>query len=145
VRAWSNRLSEDDRESSGAYDGRWVANHGFTSNTQTVRGWRMHCTAPTESFCLLVADGTLRVAGGEPEVETYVSAAGKFRLEMPTSSNVRESDGADFSISDGKITMILQGNLAEAEPEGLFTMGIAQLGYLDCPVNIHLKRYTLFI
>jgi len=135
-----NPVSEGDRDTSGAYDGRWVATHGFTADTQTVQGWRMNCSAPAESFGLLVADGTLKVAGGEPEVETYVSAGGKFRLEMPTSSEIRESVGSDSSISDGKITMILQGNLSETEPGGLFTMGIAQLGNSGCTSKYSFER-----
>ena len=125
-------VSEKNRDASGTYDGRWVATHVFTANTQTVQRWRMNCSEPTESFRMAVVNGVLIAQGSDGAVETYVNTDGKFRLEMPTSSEIREAGGSDFSLSDGKVTIILQGDLSDAEPEGLFTFGIAQLGNSGC-------------
>lgn len=125
-------VSEDDRDTSGSYDGRWLATHTFTAETQIVQNWRMTCNEPSEKFGLVVSDGVLWIDGREPKVETYISSKGEFRLEMPTSSKIRESEGTSRGIGNGKITMILLGDFSGAEPKGVFTMGIAQLGNAGC-------------
>ena len=79
-----------------------------------------------------VSNGVLWIDGGEPKVETYISSKGEFRLEMPTSTKIRESEGSSRGIGNGKITMILLGDFSGAEPKGVFTMGIAQLGNAGC-------------
>jgi len=125
-------VKEADRDASGVYDGRWVAKHEFTADTQLIQRWQMRCREPVESFGMEVVNGVLSAENSEGRVETYVNTEGKFRLEMPTASSVREADGSTRRLTDGKITVIVQGDLSEAEREGLFTFGIAELGNVGC-------------
>ena len=125
-------VREADRDASGAYDGRWVATHVFTADTQLIQRWQLRCREPAESFGVEVVNGVLSAESDEERVETYVNTEGKFRLQMPTASSVRAADGSTQSLTDGKITVIVQGDLSESEREGLLTFGIAELGNVGC-------------
>ena len=135
-------VSESSRDHSGAYDGQWVANHVFTPDTQTLQGWQMRCRKPMDSIAMVVADGVVRPAGSNADIETFVSVAGRFRFDIPLDSKVREAGGSVGSISQGKVTMILRGNLAESQRTGRLTLGVAEFGNGGCTSSYSFQKVS---
>ncbi len=133
-------VSSRDKDTSGTYDGTWVARHVHTTDTQTYQDWRFSCSKPMDAIALTVAQGVIKPANTKTRLETFVSSTGRFRLEVPLRAKASESGGSDFSIDDGKMTIILSGNLAESKRRGKMVLGVSQFGNSGCTSKFVFER-----
>ena len=135
-------VSEADRDLSGQYDARWTAEIDHPGGRQQLsRGWYVDCGALNNSMNFEVKDGILLSSwGSEGEVksyETFVDADGRFRLEVRSSEKLRLGRGV---ASDDRMTLILQGSLAEEESNGRFVYAVRQFQDRGCTYPVKFER-----
>ncbi len=136
-----NRVTpESERDRSGTYDGDWIAVVAKAASPQEIQEWSMTCSDWSDEFEVLISDGKVSVLQGDQVASTYVSTAGKFRLEIPTGYRVGASNASEAQMDNGNITLVLHGNLKHKTPQGQFVVGVAQFGNSGCTSKVKYKR-----
>ena len=100
----------------------------------------MTCSDWSDEFEVLIANGKVSVLQGDQVASTYISSAGKFRLEIPTGYSVSASISSEAEMDNGRITLVLHGNLKHKTPQGQFVVGIAQFGNSGCRSKVKYRR-----
>lgn len=142
----SRPVVEDDRDTSGQYDGVWTASVESVGGVQQIERWSFNCAAQDFTFDIAIESGLVRFVNeadnANVTTETYVDTDGRFRLELPLDKKTRAAGESDQQISDGSITIILEGELASDEPGGFYTAGVADFLNRGCryPVDYELDQ-----
>ncbi len=133
-------VSEENKDTSGTYDGQWVAVGVSTASTQRVGTWRLTCTDQQDKKFgpINVSNGQASLDIGNDEGKGFVDGAGIFRLEVPIEAIARASGTSDSSINNGAVTVILNGSLADQT--GFLTFGVAQFGNAGCATSVTYNR-----
>ena len=129
-------VSEQKKDTTGSFDGRWVAVAGSTASTQQVGNWRMICTNQQDKRYgpITVSNGEVSATLGTNSGKGFIDATGVFRVEVPTDATARETGTSDGSIGNGAITVILNGSLADQA--GFLTFGIAEFANAGCATSV---------
>lgn len=133
-------ISEANKDTSGAFDGRWTGTIKSTPAKQQGPGnWTMTCTDRTgDKFAINVSGGEANMGLANRQNKTFVNSKGQFRFEVPTGSNVTASGTSDSSLNDGSVTLILTGSLEDMA--GNFIIGIADLSNAGCTSKVIYER-----
>jgi len=137
-------VKETDRDTSGAYDGRWVGRVEAGVPSNVVSGnWKKNCTSGEWGFGFQVADGVIRLplegVSSDELPSGYVNAAGEFRLVVPRGSR-EVSSRESGSVGTSSLRWIFDGRLEEAESAVKFTVGDSKYGGAGCWWRLDLER-----
>lgn len=138
-------IPESERDTSGRFDGLWTASVNSPGGTQDIERWQFNCAAQDFAFDIVIKDGLVVFANQADNQKlterSYVDADGRFRLELPLDAKARAAGGSDSQISDGSITVILEGDLTGDNPRGFYTAGVADFLNRGCryPVKYDAK------
>jgi len=136
----SREVADNNRDTSGRYDGTWMVVILPAASIQTIEQWRFQCDGMEGQFPVDVRDGKLFAAkDGDGFHQTNVSRKGKFRLNMPTADMFQESARSSASIYASDVTYIVQGSLAGKQPSGYLTAGVAQFGNNGCTTKLQFE------
>ncbi len=131
-------VSESGKDTTGSFDGKWSAKIVSTASRQHgPGGWELTCPnrAGTDLGIISVVNGTASIpAGPDNGTSAYVSNSGKFRFEIPTDVVMAASGTSDESISNGAVTLIVNGSLSSGK--GLFTVGIKEFSDSGCTSKV---------
>ncbi|MEM7258951.1 MAG: hypothetical protein AAF404_16360 [Pseudomonadota bacterium] len=135
-------VSESNKNTSGTYDGRWVATITNTAGTQYGPGnWQFTCADQTGKRVgiVSVADGKAQLSWDEDgKNSTYVGDNGKFRFEVSTGVVAAAGGTSDSSIGNGAMTLLIYGSLQSGK--GNYTAGIAEFGNAGCTSKVKFTR-----
>ncbi len=123
------------RDTSGRFDGVWLAQMLDTPSPQLVQNWRINCQSFGQAIPISVTDGRVEAKINDAVHWSYLSVSGRFRLEIPTGLRMSSPTSSD-SLADGRVTLILQGDLSREPRRGKFTFGIAQFANAGCTTTV---------
>lgn len=131
-------VAESSRDTSGSFDGQWIAVVKNTPPTQYGPGnWELTCADRTgQKIGPFVVDNG--IASMSAEAQTYVNENGKFRFEIPISTIAASSGTSDSTISNGKMTIIMHGSLKKGA--GKMTFGIKEFGNAGCTSKVEYRK-----
>jgi len=138
-------IPESSRDTSGRFDGLWTTSVKSPGGRQNIERWQFNCAAQDFAFDIVIKNGLVQFANQADNQKlterSYVDEEGRFRLELPLDAKARAGGGSDSQISDGRITVILEGELSGDDPNGFYTAGIAQFLNRGCryPVDYEAK------
>ena len=129
-------VSEENKDTSGTYDGRRVAVGKKTASVQTVSGWKITCVNKEDKNYgpINVSDGEVSISIGGNQGKGFIGNTGNFRLEVPLDAEVTASGTSDESITNGAVTLIFTGSLADQT--GLLTFGVDDFGNAGCATSV---------
>jgi len=86
-------VSEQNKDTTGSYDGRWIAVARSTASTQHVGRWRMNCSDQKDNRYgpINVSNGEVAATLGTNTGKGFIDADGVFRLEIPTEAKAKET------------------------------------------------------
>lgn len=127
----------DERDTTGAYDGRWIGSVGAPrARVEQLPGQRrMLCEWEPFEVSLTVENGEARV--GREEATTPVSAAGDFRLDI--GGGEAEQRLGVMSGNDNAMD-VFTGNLSGDEPRGRFLQLTSAVDGNGCNAPIRFRR-----
>jgi len=117
-------ISKEFADNSGRFDGVWKADMMETASPQVVQRWRINCQSFEQSIPINVSAGRVETRINDTLYSAYISNSGRFRL----------------SLTDGRVTLILQGDLLREPRQGSFTFGIAEFANAGCSTRVSYKR-----
>jgi len=126
-------VSESAKDTTGSFDGNWLATGKSTASVQQgIGNWRLNCSSQVgrKFGPMSVKDGVASMVIRGKKGETFVSSSGKFRMEIPLTSTARASDRSDSPLSSADRTFVLSGSLADKN--GFLTFALAGLGNTGC-------------
>ena len=133
-------ISQEFADNTGRFDGAWNANMMETASPQVVQRWRINCQSFNQSIPINVSSGRVETRINDTLYSAYISNSGRFRLEVPTELRMSSSLSSGESLTDGRVTLILQGDLLRQPPRGSFTFGIAEFANAGCSTRVSYKR-----
>ena len=135
-------VSEENKDTSGSFDGRWIAVGQSTASTQRVENWTLRCADRKDISYgpINVSDGEATANLGRFKGEGFVDSSGNFRIEVPIEAEAKESGTSNSTIQDGAVTMIFTGSLAKQT--GFLTFGIAQFGNSGCDTSVAYNKIS---
>lgn len=127
-------IKEENRDTTGTYDGIWKVDVQKAAGIQYVGKWNMHCGDMRQTFNIRVEDGTILFGNAENRTKGYVSAKGAFKLSHPLASKASASGSSSTTMANGSRKLILSGKLVPdgENSKGFITYGIAEVGYGGC-------------
>ena len=138
--AVSRPTSEQDRDTSGRFDGPWLVTVAKGAGVQYVQNWSVECGDMTNEFDILIQDGTINIKSEAGSTRAYVSTEGNFKLSLPLSGEASSSSRSDVTLANGDRRLILSGRLGGDKPVGIITYGIAELGWGGCTSKTSFSR-----
>ena len=130
-------VSADFRDKSGSYDGDWLAFMAQTPSPQIIQNWKVKCNSFEQSIPISVEEGVVTTRINDVDHSTYISGNGRFRLEIPTGLKMSNPISSSATLIDGRVTLILQGDLGRDKPSGSFTFGIADFANVGCTTRVN--------
>lgn len=134
----SSQTRESDRDTSGQFDGNWLANVQKSAEKQVLPGnWVANCDGRPRQFKMRVAKGQIAFSSGDKEQRTFIDGEGQFRFDIPLNKRAT-SAGTSAKIDLNKRTLIIYGNLSKAK--GRMTFGVAEFGNNGCTAIIKFAK-----
>jgi len=133
-------ISKEFADNSGRFDGVWKADMMETASPQVVQRWRINCQSFEQSIPINVSAGRVETRINDTLYSAYISNSGRFRLEVPTELRMSSSLSSGESLTDGRVTLILQGDLLREPRLGSFTFGIAEFANAGCSTRVSYNR-----
>lgn len=135
----SSQVKESDKDTTGAFDGTWIANVQKSPARQPMPGnWIANCDGSEWNFRLFIADGVAQSNITGPDESTFVSSSGDFRFDVPQEIEAKARVGSEGTLSLNKQTMVIYGNLKNAK--GRYTFAVAQFGNNGCTAIIEFEK-----
>lgn len=132
-------VADEDRDSSGQFDGRWNLIEQQLRSTQPVTGELFTCNFREQKTYLYVSDGIGRLSKGNSKGTGNIGKDGRFRIVIPTERFFTSSTG--IKEEGQRISYIYQGKLAlSGTSKGLFTIGKKALNNNGCSTRIVIER-----
>jgi len=135
-------VKEENRDTTGKYDGVWSVEVQKAAGIQYVGKWNMHCGNMQNTFYVRVDDGALTDRKSADAKKAFVSSDGVFKLTQPLSNEASASGASSTTMANGDMKLILTGKLVPdgENSTGRITYGIAEIGYGGCTAK---TKYTL--
>jgi len=135
-------ISEENRDTTGTYDGIWTVDVKKAAGTQYYGKWIVRCGDMRQTFNMRVSDGTLALSDAADAKKAFVSSGGVFKLTVPLTGDAQASVNSATTISNGDRQLILTGTLASdgGDSKGYITYGVAEFGYAGCTAK---TKFTL--
>ena len=130
-------VSEDFKDQSGIYDGDWLAFMAQTPSPRIIQNWKVKCRSFEQSIPITIGEGQVTTRINDIDHSTYISSNGRFRLEIPTGLKMSNPISSSATLLDGRVTLILQGDLGRERPSGSFTFGIADFANVGCTTRVN--------
>lgn len=135
----SSQVKESDKDTTGAFDGTWIANVQKSPARQPMPGnWIANCDGSEWNFRLFIADGVAQSNITGPDASTFVSSSGDFRFDIPQESEAKARGGSEGTLARTEQTMVIYGNLKNAK--GRYTFAVAQFGNNGCTAVIEFEK-----
>ncbi len=127
----SSMVRESDKDSAFTFDGNYTYAVDYPASRQTLGpGWFSDCRAEKYSSSLRIVNSEVLWRWNEDLVVTgFVDSRGRFRLEEALEKDIK---GRGEALSDGSVTVILQGDVSEDTMKGLLVYGVAQFNNRGC-------------
>ena len=138
--AVSRQTSEQDRDTSGRFDGPWLVTVAKGAGVQYVHNWSVECDDMTNEFEIFIEDGTINLKSDAASTRAFVSTEGNFKLSLPLTGEASSSSRSDVTLANGDRKLILSGRLGGDKPVGIITYGIAELGWGGCTSKTSFSR-----
>jgi len=129
-------VSLDFRDKSGLFDGEWLAFMAETPSPQIIQNWKVKCRSFEQTIPISVREGQVITRINDIDHTTHISGNGRFRLEIPTGLKMSNPISSSATLLDGRVTLILQGDLGRERPSGSFTFGIADFANVGCRTRV---------
>ncbi len=130
------QVTAEFRDTTGRFDGVWLAQMLDTPSPQVVQNWRINCQSFKQAIPISVDNGRVEAKINDEVHWSYLSLSGRFRLEIPTGLRMSAPISTTDSLVDGRVTLILQGDLSREPRRGKFTFGIAQFANAGCTTAV---------
>lgn len=129
-------VAKEFKDTSGRFDGVWLAHMLETPSPQVVQNWRINCQSFNQSIPISVSGGRVEAKINDELHWSYLSLSGRFRLEIPTGLRMSSPISTSDSLTDGRVTLVLQGDLLREPRRGKFTFGISQFANAGCTTTV---------
>lgn len=128
-----SQVRESDKDASSSFDGMYAIEVDHPGGRQSLgSGWFNDCGARKFSSQLSIQNSNVSWKVSEDQVaQGYINSSGKFRLELPLDSD-QDVRSTSEVLSDGGVTLILQGDLDDKTMKGLLVFGIGQFNGRGC-------------
>lgn len=135
-------LADEARDTTGSFDGDWVARVARPARLQPMPGkWMMECNAKAFDFGFTVTDGRLTI--GDNDESAVVDESGRFAWHQYTGAELRVSGpGPAIRRDSQQMRIALQGQLAGDEPSGRYTHGAKLHGWAGCSSPVEFQKRT---
>lgn len=135
----SSQVKESNKDTTGAFDGTWIANVQKSPARQPMPGnWIANCDGSEWNFRVFVSDGVAKSNITGPNESTFVSTSGDFRFDIPQENEAKARGGSEGTLSRTEQTMVIYGNLKDAK--GRYTFAVAQFGNNGCTAVIEFEK-----
>lgn len=135
----SSATKESNKDSTGAYDGQWIAKVQRSAGQQAMPGnWIANCSGEAWEFPIKVEDGIAYLWLDIAKTNTFVSSTGDFRFDIPLSHQAQAKPGSDKEIGLKRTSRIIYGNLKKAK--GRDTFAYEEFGNNGCTAVIKFVR-----
>jgi len=139
VSSVSSQVKEVDKDVSGSFNGRWIAQVQRSPGQHYMPGnWVVNCNGNPREFNLNVVDSVAIVGNGSKNEKTYVGANGDFRFQIPTNVEAKASVGSERELALTKTSVIIYGNFVKAK--GRYTYAYEEFGNAGCTATIKFVR-----
>lgn len=128
-------VSDDDRDTSGSFDGFWRAQITKGPRVQYIQSWIANCSGSDFELGVRVKNGQayLNGAGGETPVVTNIDRTGEFAFILPLEGKARSTGGGSGrTLDNGSTRLYLTGNLSENKLKGIYKIGVLQFAWQGC-------------
>lgn len=137
----SSQVKQADKDSSGAYNGVWIAQVQRSAGQQYMpNNWIANCDPSAHEFSMKVQDGVASVRHGGKVEETFVAGNGDFRFHIPLKQKAQASSGSSKSMLLSGMNRIIYGNFQKTK--GRYTVGYEQFGNSGCTAVMNLVKKT---
>ena len=131
----SSQVKEENRDTTGNFDGNWTAEVQKSAGQQLMPGnWIANCNPDPWKFNLNVNKGVAKTNIRFADKTTFVGGNGDFRFDIPLQSKAEAKAGSGRELGLTDRTMIVYGNLRKAQ--GRVTFGVAEFGNSGCTAVI---------
>lgn len=135
----SSQVKESNKDTTGTFDGTWIANVQRSPERQFMPGnWIANCNGSEWDFRITVADGVAKTNLRGATQPTFVSSNGDFRFDIPVQSEAKSSSGSARDITLAKQTQVIYGNFQKAK--GRYTFAVAEFGNNGCTAIIEFDK-----
>ncbi|MFK7994075.1 MAG: hypothetical protein AB8B87_08045 [Granulosicoccus sp.] len=131
-------VREADKDPAFSFDGNYLMTVDHPGGRQEMgSGWYIDCSGTRLESPLTIANSEISwQAGPESVVNGFIDSNGKFRLEQLLEDDIR----SDSTLSDGSITLILQGDVSGDVMKGLLVYGVAQFTKKGCSYPVSYSK-----
>ena len=135
----SSQVKASSKDTSGAYDGQWIAKVQRSAGQQYMPGnWIANCSGKATEFPIAVEDGVASVWHRKALEKTFVNAKGDFRFHIPLTYKAQARTGSDREMGLKGTNRIIYGNLKNRK--GRYTFGYEDFGNSGCTAVIKFER-----
>lgn len=137
--ACSSTPTRADRDTTGQFDGSWVAQVLTAKSPQLVHNWQLQCTDLSREMPLTISDGEVSLVLDNNTYTSYISAKGKFNI-LIDAGKTSASSSSDGGLSNPNVRVSIAGNLGKEPTKGVFTVGLAEVGFAGCKSAVDYRR-----
>ena len=135
----SSQIKESNKDTTGAFDGSYVASVQKSSARQPMPGnWIANCDGKAWEFRVRVRDGVAKNNLNGSKESAFVSTTGDFRFDIPVTSQASAAAGASKNLTLSGQTVVIYGNLEKAK--GRYTFAVAEFGNNGCTAVIEFDK-----
>lgn len=135
----STPITESNKDSSGTFDGQWLATAQSTATIQpSINNVRFSCRdLGGEKYSFKVHNSQITMYVGSRRATSFVDTNGRFRLIAPY-GNVRATGPTGFRINNTNINFVLSGSLTKEN--GILTLGYEEFNNRGCNTTLAIKK-----
>ncbi len=134
-------IREQDKDSSGRYDGHWTGKVHGTEYYQHSAAYNFYCNPVNLDMSLDIINGIVKaklyIEDNVIHKKTFINAEGVFRI-IEISNN--EMSGEDIDMSPTYIQYTIEGRLNEKNINGEFIVGVIKAGGSGCKTDIRFLK-----
>lgn len=135
----SSQTKESNKDTTGAYDGRWIAQVQRSAGKQIMpNNWYANCDGKAREFNFRVNDGVAELWFDNNLKKTLVSTKGDFRFDIPLAHKAQAAVGSSATIGLTGTSRIFYGNLAKEK--GRTTFAYEAFGNNGCTAIVRFVR-----
>lgn len=130
-------VPESDKDPAFSFDGAYTLEVDHPGGRQEMSsGWFSKCQAEKITAGFTIKDSKISWPVNNSVAEGFVNKNGEFRLEKLLDGEVKGTT----TLSDGSVTLILQGDVSENTMKGLLVYGVAQFTNRGCSYPVSYSK-----
>jgi len=134
-------VKDSDRDTSGAFDGKWLMSVDKFAGLQYIENWNFTCDNPAFANDMIIKGGKVIIKPWRNSGRSYttnIDSKGRFKFELPLNSKASSSGASATTIANGNTKLIVSGNLRKSS--GSYMFGIQQFGWQGCRSKVNFTK-----